>query len=436
MKSVWLFVLLVFTNISGLDAQRKTQPLDTQKVIFKHVDRETFAISYVLEGGTANYSKAKEGIELLALNWAAKGGTQQLNPTGLSKTIDSLGIELEIVSRYDYSYVTMIGLKKYWRSSFNIFTNILSEPRLEKDVFANIKETLSLEAYYMQQDPESRLFLQSMRNVFKNTDYHKIPEGNPSSLNQLQADEVAKYLKQLLSNQKGFLAVVGDFNETERAEIQRFAEDKINSGEARYPNSFVKLPTSIWIKEADLETNYLRGMIISPGLMSEEGFPMLLGIQVLNSRIFQRIRNEEGLSYDPTAYYPIGIIQNPYSIVQADSENPEVALSHIMEILQVIKTSGITEKELKHQKSIYLTRKYLGEETTRDQCEQLILSVLRKQRMTSAQFDQKIRAVSTLQVNTVLAKYLNNIYWTYLGNSQLLSERVIKNSTEIGRSIR
>ena len=421
--NIYLVAFIYILISSGINGQIKSP--NGEKVLFRYANRHTFSVAFVISGGTANYTKSNEGIENFALNWAVKGGIKNISPEELLKKIDSLGIEIEVISDLDYSAITITGLKRYWKSSFDIFTKILTEPLLDEDIYEDIKSELSLNAHYSQQDAENKLYLLSIQQLFGGRDYHKVPEGSPASLKQLQPSDVINYLTQLRDTQKGFIAVVGNFNDDELAQIKSLAESTFQDSGLDFPNKLLEIPktSSISINEEKIKTNYLRGMIPSPALFSDEGFPMLLGIGVLNSRIFQRIRNEEGLSYGPEAYYAMGVIQNPYSVVRLDTESPQKALDIIIELLEEIQKYGVTEKELENQKSNYLTQRYLGEESTLDICKNLYLTGLRNQLFTTNEFNQKIKEVKVVDVNETLKKYLDNIYWTYLGNPELLSKK-------------
>ncbi len=427
---IFYFLSLVITPFLG--AQDIIETSAGQKVILKHVNRTTFAIAYVIPGGTANYDKNQQGIEQLALHWAAKGGVKDLPPAEFLKATDSLGIQIEVMSDYDFSTITFVGLKRHWAGSFELFKKTLNEPAFDESVFKNVKEELALEAYYMRQDGQTRLFLLAMENLFRDSDYHKIPQGSPSSIKQLEPEEVLTYFNQLRSRGNGFFVAAGDFNNSEREELVKFAGSQSVDQAPAVPNSHKTLPTSISINESELATNYLRGMIHSPKLTSEDGFPMLLGMEILSTRVFQRIRNEEGLSYGPSAFYANGIVHNPYSVIQMDTENPELALKILMELLSDIRENGVTEKELENHKSMYLTKKYLGEESTLDQCNSLVVSSLREPSIRSTEFNSKIEGVSTAEVHQVLKKYLTNIYWTYLGNTELLSDTYSGSISKIG----
>ncbi len=411
------------------------QPAETQapRVIFKDTPRKTFYMGYVIPGGVANYDKSKEGIEFMAVKWAISGGITGQSTNQLAKKMDDLGMQLEASSELDYSTIEVIGLKEFWKESLDIFIEILTKPGMDQKAFESVKEDLALQAFYTQQEPEGRLFQLSMNNLFSGTDYSKRSEGTASSINQLESEEVSNYFRQLIATKKGFFVVVGNFSKEEKEQIRNLVSNASTGSDSSKANEPQQLPKSMSVTEAALETNYLRGLILSPELTEPDGFSMLMAIQVLNARIFNRIRSVEGLSYGPQAYYALGVLSNPYSVIQLDSESPLKAIQVIMEMLQIIKEEGITEKELIRTKSSYLTENYLSEETTPAQGQSLYLAALRNEYLITDQFNERINAVTVSEVNEVLKKYLTKVYWTYLGkNTEQFSSAIKERVTTVG----
>ncbi|NQZ75404.1 MAG: insulinase family protein [Ekhidna sp.] len=420
-KILFIGLCLMFTTI--VSAQSIVPIGD--KTFFKKTDRQTFSVSIAFVGGTANYTKSQEGIEYLALKWALQGGVQGIDPIAVSKMKDSLGMEVAVESTFDCSVVTLTGLKKYWKSSFDLFTQLITKPSLNEDVFDDLKEELSLYAFFNQQDPEGYMYQQAIQEVFVGVDYAKIPEGSPSSINQLESKDVVNYLAKLLKQHKGFITIVGDFSDEDLVQIQAVGDKLFKGNELALTSSSFELPDQPLLLSREIETNYLRGTMISPGLGSKEGFPMLLGIEILSSRLFQRIRSEEGLSYDPGAYYVSSAIRKPYSLIQLDTENPSKAIELITEIVKDISSVGINEQELANHKVGYLRDKYLSQESTTAQSQALCGSVLRNQLLTIEELNQKVKDITIEDVNKALAKYLTNIHWKYMGNTELISAETL-----------
>ena len=180
------------------------------------------------------------------------------------------------------------------------------------------------------------------------------------------------------------------------------------------------LPAGPSIQSANLSMNYLRGMILSPLLTSEEGLPMLLGIQVLNQRIFDEIRGVHGLSYNPQAYHVNGPIRQSYSVIRVDTQSPAEVMNYLKAIIEKIKTEGTTQEELEARRSTYLTEYYLSEQTTAEQCNSLFMAILRGDPDLHYRFDERLNAVTKEEVEQVLNKYLTEIHWSYLGDVGLV----------------
>jgi predicted Zn-dependent peptidase len=420
-------LLIVLHELNG-----QTTIEEEKHYLYKKVDRETFSLAIVIKGGTSNYAKEKEGIEYMSLKWAVEGGIPEKDPSEVKMEMDSLGMQIEVESNLDYSTVVLTGLKKNWERSFEILSLMIKTPRLDDEIFEDVKEELGFYAFVNQQDPTNQIFQLSVGNLFKGSDYVKIPEGTPQSIEAFGKDIVSDYLTKLKSDMKGFLAVVGDFTNEELKIMKQFGSDIFSTEEAESPKSNHKIHQISSINNQAISTNYLRGTIISPPLSSDEGLPMLLGMEILSNRIFQKIRSEEGLSYAPQAYYGLGVIRNPYSVILIDTEKPDLVLESLIQLIKSTITTGISEKELSRQKIQHLTEKYLSQETTSLICNDLYLSGLQNLVLTTNEYNQRINSITVEEINEVFTKYLTRIYWSYLGNKELINEKSMNDASYIG----
>ncbi len=429
MKRLHYYMTGCLLLILSLELYGQSTIEESTHFLYKQVDRETFSIAIVIKGGTSNYAKEKEGIEYMSLKWVVNGGIPGKTPSEVKMEMDSLGVQIEVESTLDYSTVVLTGLKKYWERSFEILSLMIKTPKLDAEVFEDLKEELGFYAFVNQQDPTNQIFQLSVVSVFKGSDYEKIPEGSPQSIEDLNKDIVSDYLSKLKLNMKGFLTVVGDFTDEEIERLKQFGSSIFSIEEADFPKSIYEIHQTPSINNQDISTNYLRGTIISPALSSDEGLPMLLGMEILSNKVFQKIRSEEGLSYAPQAYYAKGVIQNPYSVILIDTEKPVLVLESLSQLIKATITTGISEEELSRQKIQHLTEKYLSQETTSLICNDLYLSGLQNLVLTSNEYNQRINSITVEEINEVFTKYFKRIYWSYLGNKELINEKLINDAS-------
>ena len=83
-----------------------------------------------------------------------------------------------------------------------------------------------------------------------------------------------------------------------------------------------------------------------------------------------------------------------------------------------VKTDGFTEKELKGKKQSYLTQYYMGQESNSSISMSLGVSELNGGWKKMDNYTKEVLSTNVDELNTVMQKYGDQIYWTYLGNEE------------------
>jgi len=414
-------------SISSLaESVNKTQEfyVDGLKVIYKNVPKQIISARFVINGGTANYSKQREGIELLALELAATGGTNSYPVDEFYDQLDAIGSEITVSAAYDYGTVDLLCLKKYWNASWSIFSDVLLHPSFDEEEFRLLKQQLIIDATQNYQDPDTRIKNLAMSNVFHGQAYEADPDGSVESLSALTLLQVSQYYKTQVNKNNCFLVVVGDLDTDELKKQVTLLAQNLPSGKKHIKSKpFVVKKGPHRIHKGNSETNYLRGYMNAPRLNTKEGFTMMLAAEMLNERIFDKVRRDEGLSYNPRAYYATGIINNPYCFLYVSTTNPSRAIQLMVEILNEVRLNGFSTDELFNQKATYLTYYYLDQQTTDLQSLEIATNELRGDWRLEKEFQDHLGAISLDEVNHVIRKYTDVIRWTYLGDDKAITAK-------------
>jgi zinc protease len=190
------------------------------------------------------------------------------------------------------------------------------------------------------------------------------------SLQRLEAvtlDEVRKLYAEQLGGQHGELAVVGDFDP---AVVIKLMEEALKDWKATIPYRRIERPMrgEITPKRIAIETPDKENAVYfaATGMAMKDTDPdfaalvmgdYILGGGPLSSRLANRVRQKEGLSYgvqshftadaqDPSARFMLMAICNPTNIDKLDAA--------IMDELSKMVKEGVSEKELSDSKKAYL----------------------------------------------------------------------------------
>jgi len=237
----------------------------------------------------------------------------------------------------------------------------------------------------------------------------------------LKLEQLQKLYSEFLGGSVGELVIVGDF---ESDSIRPLLADLVSGWESKQPYEHIEsrlfkdIKTGVQrINTPDKENAIYFGGNMLPMQDTDPDYPALLignfvlGGGALSSRLGDRVRQQEGLSYsvsshllpdsvDPVARWILFAISNP-------TNSPKL-IDVIAEELELLVKDGITEKELEAAKKGYLQRRSVAR-TNDGTLAGRLSSTLHADRtmLHYAELEDNINALTVKDVNEALKKYLN-----------------------------
>ena len=427
-KYTLIIVLIVipFLTIAAQEVNNKgVEEFDVNgiKVILKHSPKEVISTKLYIKGGTANYSKEQEGIEISALILVMSGGTISLDKIAFSTASDKIGVSIGVNSDYDFTSINLTCVKQYWDESWNLFSDIIMSPAFDLEEFTNLKENLIAQAKQTMSDPDSELRNLAMGNVFKGKNYAKNTKGTEESIKKISLENLKEYYTYLLGRKRMFLVVVGNINKEDLKSKVEASLAKLPEGSSPVieEQTTINEPTNV-IQDRDIATNYIRGYMSAPKMDSKEGVAMMVAMRVLGERLFIEIRTKRGLSYAPASFYANGIVNSPYNAIYVSTIDPKQSIEVIVNEINKLRKDGFTLKELKDIQQSFLTNHYMGLETMASQSGNLGLAELKGNWKMAEEFANIVNDISLDDINSAIKKYTESISWTYLGKKDMINE--------------
>ncbi len=250
--------------------------------------------------------------------------------------------------------------------------------------------------------------------------YIESVEEELASTKAVTVEGARRLYENFLNSKNGELAVVGDFDSAQTRELM---VELLKDWES--PESYVRIP-----RDRGADAKAQTGTIKTPGkanatYFAGEVFPIrddhpdypalvlgnyILGAGSLSSRLGDRVRQKEGLSYsvgsmvrasslDKRTTFSIYAIANPTNM-------PKAAKAINEEIARLLK-DGVTDEELEQAKQGYLQQRKVSR-TSDAQIGGLLASSITAERTMAfqQQFEDAVRAASAEQVRSVLRKYV------------------------------
>jgi zinc protease len=358
---------------ANIDArsQRISLPQGIKAVLLPKKTRgETVNLKLVLRYGTLT---SLEGYETAAslLPSLMSRGTKNLTRQQIQDELDKNKATLIASGDTGLATFTIQTKRANLPAVLNLLKQILREPTLPAEEFEVLRRQHLASLEEQLADPASLAITRVRQTVspYAKNDVRATPsiDEDIQRYKKVDLDQIKKLYSDFLGSQAGELAIVGDFDPAANSSILREALSGWSARQsyARIPKlDFPNVPGGMQKILTPDKANavYMAGMAF-PMKDSDPDYPGLLmgnyilGAGTLSSRLGDRVRQKEGLSYgvrsyiaadplDPRASLTINAICNPANI-----EKVNVAIA---EELDKLLNEGVTSEELERGKQGYL----------------------------------------------------------------------------------
>lgn len=323
------------------------------------------------------------------------------------------------------SLTFMIQAKRHTLPAvLDILREALREPTFPEKEFDILKrgQLQGLEKGLTDPQALARVALRRELNPFPKDDIRYVPtiEESIKLLKATTRDQVAKLYEEQIGGQAGELVLVGDFDaEAATKQLEDiFAGWKTDVGYQRIPRKLFNVKgstTNIFTPDKE-NAVYVAGETFPLTDLSPDYPALSMGNYLLGgsstSRLFERLRQKEGLSYgagsrlqveskDPFAALILFAICNPKVIDQADRA--------ALEVFNDVLKKGVTEKELVDGKKSYLQEMQVQRASDTNLAEMLQEGLyLDRTFAYYADLEKKIAGLTVEEVNQAMSKHLSS----------------------------
>lgn len=421
MKAFILFIATLFAGLT-VSAQTATSAFSVSgiKVIFKPTIKNVINVRVYYRGGVTNYPADKAGIEGLALAASTQCGTKKYAANAFRDTADKYGVALAGGSAYDYGFIQVNCISKYFNKGWDLFSEAVTEPVFETNELALLKNKALIAIKKNLSVPEIRLGDLQMRNAFANTPYATDPSGTEQTLTALTADDLKNYYKTLLNKDKMFIVVVGNITKDELYEKILFSFGNLPSRPYTAPDLAAPVFTGnkLLTEQLDIKTNYVSAVMNAPEYTSPDYVPFRMAINGLGGNLYQYLRTMENLSYNPS----VGVFSRkmPFAVMSASSGNPQRVIQGMVNVLKYVQNKGYNDEWLQHIKNSYITSSFVNDQSAAQITSNLGLAEILGNWHYADDLPQLVNMVTVEQVNKVINFYITGLRWSYVGDTNAI----------------
>lgn len=311
------------------------------------------------------------------------------------------------------------------KNVLGILKKVLREPKLDPAEFDVVKrETLS-GVENQQSDPQTLAQVELRRTLspYPQSDIRYTPTVAESieKYRAVSLDQVHKIYGEQLSGSNGEVAIVGDFSPEE---VATELDSILSDWRSRVPYKRVAEDANLGIAGSTKEilTPDKSNAVYFAGLNlditdSHEDYPamvlgnFILGGGTLSSRLGNRVRQKEGLSYGIRSVFSAHPIDRRSSLMVYAINNPanrDKVVAAVREELELLLKDGITEKELQEAKQGFLQAQQVSRAN-----DSALTSILGNTLFVGrdmayfANFEKQISELTVDKVNSALRKHID-----------------------------
>jgi zinc protease len=403
------------------------------KVLVKRREgSQTVVAGLFLRGGSRNITPENAGVEALMLDVATEASAS-FPRERMRRELSRIGTSLSYGVNYDYSGLSLGSTRQHFDRAWEIFTDAALRPSYAPEDFARVKNRLLVGLSNDQDTPESYLHVLQSRVAFAGHPYLNDPRGSVQSVTRLTVEDVRRYHQQMMQTSRLLLVVVGDIEPDNLRRKVEATLGKLPRGDYK-PSPVPPLSfgtQTVDVTERALETNYVQGVFVAPPLSAPDYYPMQVATSLLQNRVFVEVRVRRNLSYAPDAFLrDQGANLGGISVSSRDA-NLSVRL--MLAEINRLQTEAVSPDDLNGVTQHYLTRYYLAQETNAAQAGELAkYELLGGGWRNSAEFIERLRAVTPADVRRVAQTYMRNIRFVVLGNPQGIDKSIFTGPAAAG----
>ena len=308
-------------------------------------------------------SKKNGGHHLLAQ--VLSKGTQTRSAQELALEIEGIAAGIDAFSGRNIDGLQGDFLSEKWREGFDLFTDILLHPALDKNEIEKERKN-TLQAIHLEQDQLASIaYKKFFKELYPNHPYGMPVIGTKETVKSITRADLVKIHQDLLNPKEMVVSVVGDFDPNA---IEDFLSDKLQTLKAQktYPLKLQdpQAPTEL-IRVEDRKSNKMQTHIVLGFLGTKINSKDRYSLDVLNNilagqggRLFIELRDKLSLAYSVTSFSQEGLERGFFTVyIATEPQKVNKAIEGILRELGKIKSELVSEAEFERSKK-YIVGSY------------------------------------------------------------------------------
>lgn len=353
----------VFANANSKTARINIENWKTKKGIsvffVARPQIPMLSISTVFDAGSARDGN-QYGLANLT-NEMLNQGTKQLTVDQIASGFEDIGAQFAATIDRDTAAVSLTSLidEKILKNALNLYVQVMTQANFPEQAFTREQQNIMLTIAQQEQKPEDVANKLFYKHLYGSHPYAHAPIGTIDSVKTITLKDINSFYQTYYNSSNAIIAIVGAIDKNQAEQIAEQISDQLPAGKKAAPLALAsaaeELKNTKAIDFPSTQTHILLGQIginrASPEYFSLNVGNYILGGNQLTSRLFEEVRNKNGLSYYVfSGFIPLAA-NGPFAVaLQTNNKNADQALQITQSVLKNFIAHGPSEAELNNAK--------------------------------------------------------------------------------------
>ena len=292
---------------------------------------ETAAIGVWAHAGAMDETESENGIAHLLEHMAFKGTTTRSART-IAEMMENVGGYLNAATTYTSTGYYARVLKQDAQVAFELLGDILVDPAFAVEELEKEKDVVLQEIGEARDTPDDLVFELVQSLTYRDQPLGRSILGSPESVRRQDADDLRGFRRRHYGADNLVISVAGAFDEEETIAFAEAAFAPLNRDSKSSRMRRTVFTSGCAHEDKDLEQTHIALATPGCGVRDDAYFATRLFTEILgggmSSRLYQRVREDEGLAYSVYAYLDsYDDIGSVGVYLGVDAENAEHALA-------------------------------------------------------------------------------------------------------------
>ena len=364
--------------------------------------------------GSANEDESNNGIAHMIEHMMFKG-TKSRTAKQIADEMARIGGNLNAFTSKECTSYYATTLSEHLPMAIRIIGDMLNNSLIDEKALKKEKGVILEEIDMYEDSPEDLVHDLLQQRIWKGHPLGYIISGKKTTVRKISRQQILDFMDTFYTGKNIIISIAGNFDPKEILSLveEEFGKIKPESPKAGRPPDKPDYRRVVCRKHKDIEQLHINIAFDCISYMSEERYALSILNSILggsvNSRLFQKVREDAGLTYTiysyGSSYRNTGLL-HIYAAMNPNQKDTVIDMIH--DEIEDLRKNGITPDELSMTKEQIKTELILGNEGAKNRMNANGKSMLNRGRLVSInELIDNINKVTIEDIHNFANKYLD-----------------------------